>query len=43
MEEAYQDWIAVLTIGGLFGVSVIGYVLWKSCNPTYLEAQDEEV
>jgi hypothetical protein len=37
MEEAYADWIAVLTIAGLFGISVIGYVCWKSCNPVYSE------
>jgi hypothetical protein len=43
MDNDYATWIAVLTIGGAFGVGVIGWVLWKSCRPAYEQVNAEEV
>jgi hypothetical protein len=43
MDNDYAAWITVLTISGVFGVSVIGWVLWKSCRPAYGRVDSEEV
>jgi len=43
MDNDYAAWITVLTISGVFGVSVIGWVFWKSCTPTYVRVDAEEV
>ena len=32
MDSDYATWIAVLTVSGVFGVGMIGRVLWKSCT-----------